>query len=89
MAAGGNKSLLHILQKANRSASEPEVGELTNYSLTYGKFVDGKKQNNNITNNGSIVDLIVPTSIIAGLIVGNLVVLAGVIHCRRRNRYIQ
>ncbi|XP_046646949.1 uncharacterized protein LOC124336997 isoform X2 [Daphnia pulicaria] len=31
-------------------------------------------------------DLIVPTSIIAGLILGNLIVLAGVIHCRRRNR---
>nr|CAH0110972.1 unnamed protein product [Daphnia galeata] len=30
-------------------------------------------------------DLIVPTSIIAGLILGNLIVLAGVIHCRRRN----
>ncbi len=36
MATSGNKSLLHILQKANRSATEPEVGELTNYSLTYG-----------------------------------------------------
>ena len=41
MATSGNKSLLNILQKANRSAAEPEVGELTNYSLTYGKNNSG------------------------------------------------
>ncbi|KAI9557883.1 hypothetical protein GHT06_014635 [Daphnia sinensis] len=62
-----SSSIHHIIrdQKVNKNATEPEAGELTNYSLTY--------------------DLIVPTSIIAGLIFGNLLVLAGVIHCRRRN----
>ncbi|KZS11422.1 Uncharacterized protein APZ42_024208 [Daphnia magna] len=62
-----SSSVHHIIrdQKVSKNSTEPEAGELTNYSLTY--------------------DLIVPTSIIAGLIFGNLLVLAGVIHCRRRN----
>lgn len=35
LVAIGNKSVVNTMQKTNRSV-DPEVGELTNYSMTYG-----------------------------------------------------
>lgn len=63
--ASGNKTLIHILRRASMNSTNPEFGELSNYSITY--------------------DLIVPCAIIAGLILGNLVILALVLHFRRRS----
>lgn len=82
-----SSSVHHIIrdQKVSKNATEPEAGELTNYSLTYGIKNEWMKLRK-CTQLLWLLDLIVPTSIIAGLIFGNLLVLAGVIHCRRRNR---
>lgn len=46
LIATGNKSVIHTLQKVNRSV-DPEVGELTNYSMTYGThFLNALSSNN-------------------------------------------
>lgn len=78
--------MINVLKKAMNKTADPEIGELTNYSLTYGTCT-----NFNFILQRLIfyclTDFIVPTAIIATLIVGNLIILAAVIHCRRRSKY--
>jgi len=67
----GNSSLLQILRQAQQNTTEPKVGELTNF---------------NSKNFSLTFDFVVPSSIIGGLIVGNIFIALALMRCRRNRK---